>query len=240
MSGTKNLELLNNLPLAKQLFSIQFIDGIISVAVILEFLESQTIVHIHLVWRPLMHVWVSKYHLWKMNTEYFVYCSYSYVDCRNEVWIDKDNNKIITHHKTVAIFDEDVSGATITFKKTLQIAFTNAVWQTTNVYSGSYHCFGMVCKTKFELIINKLQPWAVYYWFLTWYTWYFQNLNKMKITLNLCCMDEKKNMAAMTFWYWQMRSINGAAFIHHQFSLNLRKNSILTLLFLYLIDGTTL
>lgn len=48
---------------------------------------------------------------------------------------------MIAYHETVSIFDQNVTSAAITFEKTLQIAFSNAVRQTTNIYSWTNHIF---------------------------------------------------------------------------------------------------
>lgn len=44
-----------------------------------------------------------------------------------------------TYHKTVAIFYQNLSCATVTFEEALQITFTNAVGQTTDIHTRSNH-----------------------------------------------------------------------------------------------------
>lgn len=46
---------------------------------------------------------------------------------------------MFTYHEAVAIFNENVSCTTVSFEKSLQIAFADSVGQTSNIYPGANH-----------------------------------------------------------------------------------------------------
>lgn len=57
-----------------------------------------------------------------------------------------------TYHKTVAIFNENITGAPVSFEEFLQIALPHSIRQTADINSGSNHFLDLFSLSKIEKI----------------------------------------------------------------------------------------
>lgn len=78
-----------------------------------------------------------------------------------------------THHKAVAIFDEDVACAAVAFEKALQIALAHSVGQTAHIHSRSHHDNG------------SLRIWSRCYKIVK-YIYIYQQGNRCSLQLLFC------------------------------------------------------